>query len=234
MSVGWGGGGMIHSGAVLGAMPDARKVEFIKAVNELTAAGITVGVYFASRVPKSSTSVYIADVAPVEPFDFSNPAHLNMTVEQIMQPLLDIGVTEFWLDNASHPTHRHEIALLADHVRQRGGYVVMEASPRASTASGTLDLPVIAQIASASLNRFIYLNNDKKNDSWLPLPSHTELIAIISSHQTYDNSVPSNQQEQIAYLAAQTEKRLSQGFTVFNMEENLDEEYLAIIADWVN
>lgn len=229
---GWDDLGMSYSAAVLDAMPPLRRQAFELMVNNLNEAGVTVGVYFSSKVPQVADSVYISDAAPIERFDYEDPRHREVFIEGIIDPLIKIGVKEIWLDNASPLEHRQEFVKLAEELRGKGAYLVMEATPRVEEPLGMIDHQTASQIASASLDRFIYNSNDIRGNQWLPLPDDTEIIAIISGHQTRDDTVPSDPEAKRAYLAERIALRLQQGFTVFNMEGSMDAEFIAAVQDW--
>lgn len=227
---GWGRLGMEYSTAVLDAMPGGRRAAFIDAVKTLRADGFDVGVYLSCKVPQTTDSITVEQAGPLEQYDPSNERHREVLVEGILEPLIEIGVNELWFDNAS--TNREPFAKLAEEMRPRGVHVVIEAIP--VNNDRTIDMSIVKRVPAAALDRFIYLNNQVRDGGWFPLPKDVELIAIITSHQTVDDAVPSTAEERNQYLIERMRERFNQGFAVFNMQPWLDEAFFGMLAEPAN
>lgn len=224
---GWDREGMPYSSAVLGAMPVGRRDAFTRTVRTLRDEGFDVGVYLSCQAPRTPNSITVEEAGPLEPLDLDNPRHREVFVEGILEPLIAIGVNELWFDNAS--TNREPFAKLAEALRPRGIHVVMEAAP--TNADGSLDLAIAKRIASASMDRFVYRLSDQRGSQWVPLPKEAEVIVIISTHQTVDNTVPDDAAERRTYLKEQMQRRMREGFTLFNMELSMDEAFFAVLRE---
>lgn len=217
---GWDTDGMVSSAAVLDAMPPERREAFEAVVGELVAGGITVGVYTACKVPLTSDSVSLTDTGAVELFDWGNPRHRRVMLDEIVQPLLDIGVTEIWYDNSSPLSQRANVAMLGSAIEDRGGRMIYEAIPRLE--DGSLDRATLRLHGSSALERYIA---DREREDWYPLPSDArELIAVISAH-----GAPEGGRRQ--FLVDAIESRLEQGWSVMLMQGEVDSEFIAALAE---
>jgi len=79
----------------------------------------TVGVAISPFVPLSTESTDISEYRGWEIFDFENPAHYRMMVNEIIQPLVLAGVTELWFDRGPAESFGPDILELCAHLRQR-------------------------------------------------------------------------------------------------------------------
>lgn len=227
---GWGRLGMEYSTAVLDAMPGGRRAAFVDAVKTLRSDGFDVGVYLSCKVPQTTDSITVEQAGPLEQYDPSNERHREVFVEGILEPLIEVGVNELWFDNAS--TNREPFAKLAEEMRPRGVHVVIEAIPVNSDRS--IDMSIVKRVPASALDRFIYLNNQMRDGGWFPLPNDVELIAIITSHQTVDDAVPTTADERNQYLIERMRERFEQGFAVFNMQPWLDDAFFGMLAEPAN
>ncbi len=224
---GWDRLGMEYSTAVLSAMPAGRRMAFVQAVRTLREDGFDVGVYLSCKVPQVSDAITVDKAGPLEQYDPENERHREILVEGILEPLIEIGVNELWFDNAS--TNREPFAKLAEELRPRGVHVVMEAIPINDDHS--IDRSIAKRIPAAALDRFIHLYSSLRDGQWFPLPTDAELIAIITTHQTVDDRVPTETAARSQYLINRVRQRLDEGFTVFSMEQSIDEAFFALLQE---
>lgn len=159
----------------------------------------TVGVYMSGDVPRTLESMHHSVAWPTEDYDHENERHQRIMIDEVIAPLVDIGVTEFWFDHTSEPDEVDDAVALMEAIRARWGVAGgMEAYPR--DESKELRQDILSRVPAVAMHRF---NKTRGRDAtWeFPPADESEMLVVLKGYRSGDTIPPPTLEDAVAYAA---------------------------------